>query len=230
MKNVWFSLLLFITAACNSQQDSSRKLTPAEFEKRIAEQKAQVLDVRTAGEYQSGHIKNALLANWNDMTEFNERIKYVDKDQPVYVYCLAGGRSTAAADWMRQNGFKNVYELYGGMNAWKRDNKPVEGMSNEPQMTAAQYWSSIPKDKTVLVDFGADWCPPCIKMKPVVEELQNNKDLSFQLIKIDAGIHTNLLNELKIEPIPVFIVYKNGKETWRQQGIVKKEDLEKQLQ
>jgi thiol-disulfide isomerase/thioredoxin len=50
------------------------------------------------------------------------------------------------------------------MNAWKKENKPVEGMSNIPQMTIEQYWANIPKDKTTLVDFGASWCPPCIKM------------------------------------------------------------------
>jgi len=160
MKNVWFSLLLFISAACQSQQDSSRNLSPAAFEKGIAQKNVQVLDVRTAGEYKGGHIQNALLANWNDKTEFNDRVKYVDKDKPVYVYCLVGGRSAAAAEWMRQNGFKTVYNLDGGMNAWKRDNKPVEGVSNEPQMTVEQYWASIPKDKTVLVDFGREWFPP----------------------------------------------------------------------
>jgi rhodanese-related sulfurtransferase len=229
MKNVWFSLLLFFSAACKSQQDPGRNLSPSEFEKGITRENIQVLDVRTAGEYKSGHIKNALLANWNDKTEFNDRIKYVDKEKPVYVYCLAGGRSTAAADWMRKNGFKTVYELTGGINAWKREGKPLEGASNEPQMTIEQYWSSIPKDKTVLVDFGAEWCPPCIKMNPVIDELVKSKDLNFILIKIDAGIHTDVMKELHIEPIPVFIVYKNGVESFRHQGIIKKEDLKKQL-
>lgn len=229
MKNVWFSLLLLFSAGCNSQQDSSRKMNAGDFEKAISRPDVQVLDVRTAAEYQGGHIKNALLANWNDRAEFNERIRYVDKNKPVYVYCLAGGRSAEAADWMRQNGFSKVYELTGGMNAWRQDNKPVEGTSNEPQMTTEQYWSSIPKDKTVLVDFGAEWCPPCIKMNPVLTELQQSKDLNFQLVKIDAGIHTNLLKELNIEPIPVFIVYKQGKEVWRKQGVLTKDELAQQL-
>jgi rhodanese-related sulfurtransferase len=230
MKNVWFSFLLFFSPACNSQQDSSRNsLPPSDFEKGIARENIQVLDVRTAGEYKGGHIKKALLANWNDKTEFNNRIKYVDKDKPVYVYCLVGSRSAQAADWMRKNGFKTVYELTGGINAWKREEKPLEGAGNEPQMTIEQYWSSIPKDKTVLVDFGAEWCPPCIKMKPVIEELEKSKDLSFILIKIDAGIHTDVMKALQLEPIPVFIVYKNGVETFRHQGIIKKEDLKKQL-
>lgn len=229
MKNVCLLLLLFMAVSCRSQQDSTQKLGPDAFEKGIGKADIQVLDVRTSGEYQGGHIKNAMLADWNDRQQFNDRIQYVDKNKPVYVYCLVGSRSAAAAGWMRQNGFKNVLELQGGINAWKRADKPLEGAGNEPQMTVEQYWSKIPKDKTVLVDFGAEWCPPCIKMKPVIEEVEKSKDLDFILVNIDAGVHTDVMQALQIEPIPVFIVYKNGKETWRHQGIVKKEDLKKQL-
>lgn len=229
MKNVCLVLLLFMAVSCRSQQDSTQKLGPDAFEKGIGKPDIQVLDVRTSGEYQGGHIKNAMLADWNDRQQFNDRIQYVDKNKPVYVYCLVGARSAAAAGWMRKNGFKNVLELQGGINAWKRASKPLEGAGNEPQMTVEQYWSKIPKDKTVLVDFGAEWCPPCIKMKPVIEEVENSKDLDFILINIDAGVHTDVMKALDIEPIPVFIIYKNGKETWRHQGIVKKEDLKKQL-
>jgi len=229
MKNVWFSLLLFSMVSCQGQQDSSRKIGPDEFEKGISKADIQVLDVRTSGEYSSGHIKNSLLADWNNKQQFNDRIQYVDKNIPVYVYCLAGGRSAAAADWMRQNGFKNVLELQGGMNAWKKENKPVEGMSNEPQMTIEQYWTKIPKDKTTLVDFGASWCPPCVKMAPVIDELESTKDLNFLLVKVDAGIHIEIQKYLNIEPIPVFIIYKEGKEVWRKQGMVTKDELLMQL-
>lgn len=229
MKNVCLLLLLFMAVSCRSQQDSTRKLGPDAFEKGISKADIQVLDVRTSGEYQSGHIKNAMQADWTNKEQFNDRIQYVDKNKPVYVYCLVGARSAAAAEWMRQNGFSHVMELVGGINAWKRAAKPLEGQKDEPQMTVEQYWASIPKDKTVLVDFGAEWCPPCIKMQPVIDEVEKAKDLEFILIKIDAGIHTDVMKSLNIEPIPLFIIYKNGKETWRQQGIVKKEDLKKQL-
>jgi thioredoxin-like negative regulator of GroEL len=130
---------------------------------------------------------------------------------------------------MRKNGFKNVVELTGGINAWKNASKPLEGKSNETQLTVEQYWASIPKDKTTLVDFGATWCPPCVKMNPVLDELQNNKELNFLLVKVDAGIHTDVMKALNVEPIPVFIVYKEGKEVWRKQGVVSKEELLTQL-
>lgn len=229
MKNVLTSILLLsLLYACHSQPPSGT-IGPGEFEKGIAVPDVQVLDVRTAGEYKSGHIRNALLADWNNQAEFTERIKYVDKNKPVYIYCLAGGRSKAAANWMRSNGFKRVVELQGGMNAWKQNGKPVEGSSNEPQMTLEQYLASIPNNKTVLVDFGASWCPPCIKMNPVIDELEKTDSSGFQLLKIDAGIHTDLMKDLDIEQIPVFIIYKNGAEVWRKQGIVSREEFLKNL-
>lgn len=229
MKNAFFILLFFAFAACKGQQESATKLGPDEFEKGIAAPNVQVLDVRTAAEFNTGHIKNSLQANWNDKTQFNDRIQYVDKDKPVYVYCLAGGRSAAAADWMRQNGFKQVVELNGGINAWKNASKPLEGNNPAPQMTMEAYLASIPKDKTVLVDFGATWCPPCVKMAPVIDELAVQKNAGFQVIKMDAGVELEVMKALNIEPIPVFIIYKNGTEVWRKQGIVSKEELLAQL-
>lgn len=228
MKNV-FALLLVsaLMVSCKSQPAANSVTDAAGFQKGMTGPGVQVLDVRTAGEFQSGHIKNALLADWTNQQQFMDRIVYVDKDKPVYIYCLGGGRSNAAAKWMRSNGFTNVVELQGGINAWKNAGMPVEGSSNEPQITLEQYMASIPPDKTVLVDFGAEWCPPCIKMKPVIDELE--KDGGFVLLKIDAGVHTNLMKELNIEPIPEFIVYKQGKETWRKQGVISKEELAAQL-
>ena len=228
MKKSIFYLLLLVFSSCASQ-NSNTKVNADEFEKGIAASNPQILDVRTAGEYMSGHIKNSLQADWRDPAQFADRISFMDKDKPVYVYCLGGGRSSAAAEWMRKNGFKSIIELDGGMNAWRMAGKQVEGSSNEPQLRIEQYKASIPTDKIVLVDFGATWCPPCVKMEPVLAQLKADKALSFTFIKIDAGIHTNLIKDLNVAGIPTFIVYKNGKEVFRKQGLSTKEELAGQL-
>ncbi len=229
MRNVIFLFLFSAALCCKGQADSSLKVEAVVFNKGMHQENVQLLDVRTAAEYKSGHIKNSLQADWNDKTQFSDRIQFVDKDKPVYIYCLAGGRSTAAADWMRKNGFTRVVELSGGINAWKKAEMPLEGMTDEKQMTVEEYLAAIPKDKTTLVDFGAAWCPPCIKMEPVLNELKQTKGLDFKFIKMDGGIQTTVMAALNIEPIPFFIIYKNGKEVWRKQGIVPKEELLAQL-
>ncbi|MBL7730270.1 MAG: thioredoxin fold domain-containing protein [Chitinophagaceae bacterium] len=230
MKNVISFILFLSLVSCKAQTGAAAKLSPADFESAIADGKNQVLDVRTAGEFRTGHIKNALQADWTNQQQFTDRVQYMDKSKTVYIYCLVGGRSASAAEWLRKNGFKSVVELQGGINAWKRDNKPLDGADHlEKQITPEEYNASIPKDKTVLVDFGATWCPPCVKMAPVLDELQQDKNLSFQLVKIDGGVHTDLMKTMNIDALPVFIVYKNGTEVWRKQGVVSKEDLAAQL-
>jgi len=59
-----------------------------------------LLDVRTADEYQLGHLSNALLAGWNNDKEFQLRAKALVKSKPIYTYCLSGVRSSTASDWL----------------------------------------------------------------------------------------------------------------------------------
>jgi rhodanese-related sulfurtransferase len=174
-----------------------------------------LLDVRTAEEFQSGHLQNALQANWNNMTEFQERVAALDKTKSVYIYCLSGGRSNAAMNWLGEHGFSKVYNMKGGINAWKQANKAIQGSSNVPQITMQEYLNQIPKDKTVLVDVGAEWCPPCKKMKPIVETLEKEK---YTVVKLDGGTQTELCKQLNVSAFPTFIVYKNGIEVTRKTG------------
>jgi thioredoxin len=214
------SLLLF---SCAAQTQSS--LSADEFEKSITKDSVQILDVRTPGEYASGHIKNTLLANWNDAKEFERRISFIDKSKPVYVYCLAGGRSAAAAAKMRSMGYKNVYELKGGINAWKAANKNLEGASTAKQMSIETFNSAIAASKTVLVDFGAEWCPPCKTMEPVLQSLQKNNAGKFTVLKVDGGNDQDILQQYKVTALPVFIIFKDGKEVWRKDGVAEEKEI-----
>jgi rhodanese-related sulfurtransferase/thiol-disulfide isomerase/thioredoxin len=226
MKNYFLFICCLMVMACSSQSAGPEQLEPVNFATAINQKDVQVLDVRTPNEFNSGHLKNALWADWLNKEQFFERVKYIDPEKPVYIYCLSGGRSYAAAEWMRSNGFKNVVELSGGINAWRYNKLPLENpVTTESQLTPEQYQKSIPMQGITLVDFGATWCPPCIKMEPVLKSLKEDKTLNFTLTKIDAGIHTELMQSMQIGSIPVFIVYKDGKEVWRKQGVISREEL-----
>jgi len=209
--------------ACNSNAQQVN-LSVDEFQKAIEQSNIQLLDVRTPGEYQSGHLKGALLADWTNPNEFQTRAKALDKSKPVYTYCLSGGRSGAASEWLRQNGY-TAYNLSGGMSAWKRADKPVEQAVEVAQISLEEYLAQIPKDKTVLVDFSAVWCPPCKKMAPVIDSLVKTNGAQFVLVKIDGGQQTSICKQLNVDAFPTFIVYKQGKEIWRKQGIVEAKEL-----
>ncbi len=229
MKQIFFLFLLINLVSCQAQQNSEKKINIDDFENAVSAENIQVLDVRTITEYKSGHLKNALQADWTNKDQFNERVKHIDKSKPVYIYCLSGPRSAQAAELMRKEGYKNVVEMNGGISAWKRRGKPVINEVNEKQYSIEEYKSMIPSDKIVLVDFGAAWCPPCVKMEPILKEIQADKTLDFIFVKIDAGIHTEIMKTLNVESIPTFIVYKKGKEQWRMEGIVSGEELKNQL-
>lgn len=189
----------------------------------------QILDVRTPDEYNSGHIKNALLADWNNKPEFERRIGFIDKNKPVYVYCLAGGRSAAAVKKLKAAGYEKVYDLDGGINAWKAANKPLEGKSDAKQMTIDEFSAAINSSETVLVDFGAEWCPPCRKMEPVLKKLEANNTGKFKLVKVNAGKDEAVLKAYNVTALPVLIIFKNGKQVWRKDGIADENEISKNL-
>ncbi|HAS44776.1 MAG TPA: rhodanese-like domain-containing protein [Microscillaceae bacterium] len=81
------------------------------------DRKAQLIDVRSPGEFQSGHISKA--KNINVMAPgFKSQIEALDKTKTYYVYCRSGMRSARACKIMAKSGFENVHNLKGGVMAW----------------------------------------------------------------------------------------------------------------
>jgi thioredoxin len=87
------------------------------------------------------------------------------------------------------------------------------------------YEGQIRSTHLVLVDFGAEWCPPCKKMEPVLQEFMAENKEKLSLIKMDGGTETELMKSLKVEALPTFILYKDGIEIKRKQGLVSKEEF-----
>lgn len=126
MKKTFFTFLLFTTlTSLFVQAQTIKKLDPQGFEKKLNESKGYILvDVRTSGEYAQGHLANAVLIDiYSD--DFKSRVSKLDKSKPVFVYCKAGSRSSSAVGVFTDLGFKEIYDLSGGINAWQRANKPI---------------------------------------------------------------------------------------------------------
>ena len=200
------------------------KFQAADFEKKlVATPQAQILDVRTKGEFTENHLKNALNANFNDPVEFSERTKFLDKSKPVFVYCLGGGRSAKAAQMLTTQGY-TVYDLQGGMNAWRNANLPYEKskVKKAPGMSVADFEKQVSAEKLVLVDFGATWCPPCKILGPVLDEIAAENAGSLKVLKIDVDENETLSQARKVEALPVLVLFKNGKQVWKQEGYAEK--------
>ena len=101
-------------------------ISPAEAQKRIAEGNVAVIDVRTAGEVAEGMIAGATHADILTPSDFEKSLSSLDPSKPIIVYCKVGGRSKKAADLLIDRGFFQVYNISGGMDAWKAAELPIE--------------------------------------------------------------------------------------------------------
>ncbi len=102
-KNLIVTFFLVVLTGCRKAQTnkSENSLPATEFSKKLDQTKdAQLVDVRTSGEFKNGHLKNAMNIDWN-ADDFVEKAKTLDKDRSVFVYCMSGPRSTAAAAKLR---------------------------------------------------------------------------------------------------------------------------------
>ncbi|NDA61519.1 MAG: thioredoxin 1 [Chitinophagia bacterium] len=232
MQTMFKALLLLATYlpfACGTKAQTGA-LPPAQFQQQLSAIHPQLLDVRTAGEYQQGHLENVLQADWTNRAEFSERIKYLDKNKPLFVYCASGGRSGQAAEWLATQGFSQVVNLSGGIIAWKQAGLPVVSAEDTRQMSIEAYNKLIHSAAVVLVDFGAEWCPPCKKMEPILASLQKEMGKNFTLVKVDGGRDIDLMKLNGVSALPVFLVYKNGQVVYRGDGVQEKATLQKYLQ
>lgn len=82
------------------------------------DEKAVVLDVRTAQECTEGVLKDAIQCNFLDRYEFMSVITELDKSKHYYIYCRSGNRSGQACEILNQMGFAKTYNLAGGMLQW----------------------------------------------------------------------------------------------------------------
>ena len=186
-------LVALIFSACQTNSGSDGiggKMTVDEFEQKLkTTENPQLVDVRTPEEYAEGRLQGAKNIDWNG-DDFESEIQKLDKTKPTFVYCLSGGRSSAAADKMRESGFKEVYEMKGGIRAWRNGNKPLVTDANASPvsegMSVVDFENQLKTDKLVLVDFNAPWCAPCKRMAPMFEEISTELKDRLILIKINA--------------------------------------------
>jgi len=221
-----FSFFVFCT--CSSGQ--VRSISVDEFEKQlIATKGEQLIDVRTPQEFEKYRIVSAKNINYNG-SDFRSQIERLDKTKPVLVYCLSGVRSKSAANVIRAAGFKIIYELEGGINAWSRAGKPInQDLSGKGELSSQDFIKITSSSGYVLVDFYAPWCAPCKKMLPVVEELAKSYPEKFRLLTVDFDKNRLLAKEQKISSVPYLAVYKDGKKIWDKNSETSKEELLKIL-
>lgn len=236
MKNVLSVLFVFgvlMVFGCSKTQTQNAKnlLSSQEFSHSLSSiQDKIILDVRTPDEYSGGHIQDAINIDWNN-GDFEQKTSSIDKNKTIMVYCLSGGRSSAAASYLRSAGYRDIKELDGGMMSWRAANLPVsmQQASQKKGYSKEQFNSLLQANSMVLIDFYADWCKPCKQLQPILEEIALENASTLKIIRINADESPDLCRELGIDGLPYLQLYKQKSIAWSHMGFIDKQTIISQI-
>ncbi len=82
-------------------------------------------------------------------------------------------------------------------------------MSNAKDMTQAEFQKAMKEGGTYLIDFWAEWCPPCKTMGPIIDELSKDEELKeINFAKVDVDKEGPLSGQFGVRSIPTFVLLK----------------------
>ncbi len=77
----------------------------------------------------------------------------------------------------------------------------------------------------VLVDFYADWCGPCKMLSPLLQEIAKERGGKVKVVKINVDKNKLLATDMAVRSVPTLMLYKKGKQVWKQAGAPQKQQL-----
>jgi len=83
----------------------------------------------------------------------------------------------------------------------------------------------INSETPVLVDFFATWCGPCQMLAPILKEVKDSLEDQISIIKIDVDKNEQLAAQYQVRGVPTMMLFKKGKQLWRQSGVLSKEQI-----
>jgi rhodanese-related sulfurtransferase len=117
------TVFIIAFAACNAQSEGVKNLSQKDLANKLKEDNIVLIDVRTPGEVASGYIPESDLFMDINRSDFDQKIAELDTTKTYVMYCRSGARSGRAANKMIALGFSDVYNLSGGILAYKGELK-----------------------------------------------------------------------------------------------------------
>jgi thioredoxin 1 len=94
----------------------------------------------------------------------------------------------------------------------------------------SKFSDIINQDKAVLIDFFAEWCGPCKMMSPILKDVKDTLGDSITIIKIDVDKNQALAIKYQVRGVPTLMLFKAGKQLWRQSGLLQKNEIIKTVE
>ncbi|MBP6758842.1 MAG: thioredoxin [Flavobacterium sp.] len=94
---------------------------------------------------------------------------------------------------------------------------------------STSFENIIQSEKPVLIDFFATWCGPCKMLAPVLKEVKDSLGERITILKIDVDKNQALSSKYQVRGVPTMILFQNGKQLWRQSGVLSKEEIIKNI-
>jgi len=229
MRN-FITVFLLVTSLNVFSQTSINQLTAAEFKQKIEKGDGIILDTRTKGEYDRGHIENAVLIDLQDPNVSNTLLA-LPKNKPLYTYCYSGARSSSVAQFLQSKGYTMIFNLQKGVIDWNRNgftlttNQNTSKVTQQDVCTIEQHKKIVAEKEIVFVDYYAPWCAPCKQMMPMIEELKKEYSGKISIVKINTDASKELTQFLNIQGVPYLVLYKNGKPVYTKNAAATKTEL-----
>lgn len=83
----------------------------------------------------------------------------------------------------------------------------------------------IDSETLVLIDFFADWCGPCKTLGPILKEVKKELGDAIKIVKINVDNNQPLAAQYQVKGVPTMLLFKEGKQLWRQSGVLQKNDI-----
>ena len=234
MKTLDIIFLFLLLTSCFNAEEKNEKLIftnvdANDFLDGYNSKNSIILDVRTSNEISRGHIQDATFIDFYSK-DFDEKIKIINKELTVHVYCKSGGRSENAAKKLIEIGFSNVLNLNGGFDSWKNNNMNFILPKNIKEATISQNYNLdslnfiIKKNPTILY-FYTKWCSPCKTLTPIVEKIQSDFKNNLEVVFINADIYPDLLKRFQVPSVPSIIFFQDNIISWQRIGLISYEEL-----